>query len=47
MRTALDYELLSKEELGRLEVVGFNLEDPETIPAALGGAGRVRGLFCA
>lgn len=41
VRTAANYGLLSAEELGRLDVVAINLEQPDTIPEAIGNAGRV------
>ena len=41
IETSLQYEMLTKEELQRLEIVQFDVTDPETIRPALGNAAKV------
>lgn len=40
---AVQFGLLSPDQLGRLQWVEFDLEDPQAMPAALGNASRVSG----
>ena len=42
VRTAANFGLLSGEELALLDVIPYNLEQPETFEGAIGNAGRVR-----
>ncbi|GAB4814594.1 hypothetical protein N2152v2_001640 [Parachlorella kessleri] len=41
VRTAANFGLLSGEELALLDVIPYNLEQPETFEGAIGNAGRV------
>lgn len=43
-RSALTYGLLTHEELARLEMVPYDLEDPASLPTAIG---RARRVICA
>lgn len=42
IRQASNYGMLSSVELSLLEVIPSNLEQPATLAAAMGNAGRVR-----